>query len=180
MHGAVRGLEVEQVGGARVRGADEREDARSRGRGALDQRLERVGAEQRVDGRRVGAQALEQRLGVDGGGMRHVPALAVGDHQQAGVSRRPDDPLERHPALRAEALEAGELRLDRDAGGRRRLDQLEAAVADRLGRGPGGRLPRREPLRRPGWIRVEAEAYLAAALGDERREPVGKRCAQLG
>jgi hypothetical protein len=39
--------------------------------------------------------------------------------------------LQREPAGRAEALEAGELRLDGDAGRRRGLDQREAVGQDR-------------------------------------------------
>jgi hypothetical protein len=67
--------------------------------------------------------------------------------------------LQRPPAGRAEALEAGELRLHRDAGRGGCRDQRAAIRRDGVGIGPG---------------RVEAEADLAAALGNERREPVGK------
>jgi hypothetical protein len=43
-----------------------------------------------------------------------------------------------------------------------------------LGGGAGG--PARiEPVEKPGRVRVEAEADLAAALFDERREPIRKR-----
>ena len=49
---------------------------------------------------------------------------------------------------------------------------------DRLGRSLSG-LNARPGLRlEPGRIRVESEADLAAALCDERREPVGERCFQ--
>jgi hypothetical protein len=44
-----------------------------------------------------------------------------------------DDALERAPAGRAEALEAGELRLDCDAGGTCRLDGRRAVRGDRGG-----------------------------------------------
>jgi len=80
------------------------------------------------------------------------------------------------PTGRAEALEAGELRLDGDAGGASALDQA-TAVGDDGSRGGlggitaggyGGR-PRSAQL---GGIGVEAEADLAAALFDERRKPI--------
>jgi hypothetical protein len=44
-----------------------------------------------------------------------------------------DGPLERSPAVRAEALEARELRLDRYAGGSRRVDGRRAVGRDRDG-----------------------------------------------
>jgi hypothetical protein len=44
-----------------------------------------------------------------------------------------DDPLQREPAVGAEALEAGELRLDRDAGGSGRVDRRRAVRRDRGG-----------------------------------------------
>jgi hypothetical protein len=43
------------------------------------------------------------------------------------------DALERKPAVGAEALEAGELRLDRDAGGSRSVDGRLAVRRDRDG-----------------------------------------------
>jgi hypothetical protein len=91
--------------------------------------------------------------------MRHVATLAVGDDQESRIVRCGHHPLERRPAGRAEALEAGELRLDGDAGGGGGRDQRQAVGRNRVGVVPG---------------RVEAEADLAAALIDERRKPVGK------
>jgi hypothetical protein len=91
--------------------------------------------------------------------VRDVTALAVGDQQQAGLAGGGDHLLERSPARGAETLEAGELRLDRDAGRARGVDERPALLGDRLGIVADG---------------VEAEADLAATLGDERREPVGK------
>jgi hypothetical protein len=44
-----------------------------------------------------------------------------------------DDARERVPAVGAEALEAGELRLGRDAGGTRRVDGRRAVRRDRDG-----------------------------------------------
>ena len=65
--------------------------------GGVDQDLDRVLAEQRVGGEGVGAEARDgppgrlrlpdQRLAVGLRGHRHVAALAVGDHQQAGLAR---------------------------------------------------------------------------------------------
>ena len=80
----------------------------------------------------------DQRLGVGRGGDRHVAALAVGDHQQARLAGGGADLGERRPAGRAEALEAGELRLDRDAGRAGLLDQ-------RAGSGRRRRRPRPRP-----------------------------------
>ena len=153
---------------------------------ACDQRLERIAAEQRVDGRGVGAEPgdlaprrrrrAEQRLRVGGGADRDVAALAVGDHQQPGARAAAETCCERRPAGRAEALEAGELRLDRDAGVAGGADQRDAVLGDRRGRGLG-RLSGPSPDRRgssPAGIRVEAEADLTAALLDERGEPVGE------
>jgi hypothetical protein len=86
------------------------------------------------------------------------------------------DLLQGSPAGRAEALEAGELRLDRDAGGAGAVDQGAAVRRDR-GRGQlGGRpLAAARPCPLPGQlgrIGVEAEADLAAALVYERRQPI--------
>ena len=74
-----------------------------------------------------------QRLGVGGGGDVDVPALGVGQHEQALLLGVLDDACERAPAGGAEALEAGELRLDRDAGGTRRVDGRRAVRRDRDG-----------------------------------------------
>jgi hypothetical protein len=140
VHGAVVGLQVLHVGGARVARADEGEDSRPGRLGGGDQRLEGVEAEQRVGGDRVGAEAgdgapgggrlAEQRLAVGLGGDRDVAALAVGDDQQPGLAGRGADAFERRPARRAEPLEAGELRLDRDAGRPGPLDQRPAVGGD--------------------------------------------------
>ena len=75
-----------------------------------------------------------QRLGVGGGGDVDVAALGVGEHEQAlrrGRARR--RARSAAPAVGAEALEAGELRLDRDAGGAGRVDGRRAVRRDRDG-----------------------------------------------
>ncbi len=174
VQGAAVGGQVEHVGRAWVGGANESEQPGSGARRGHDHRLERVAAEQRVDGRRVRGQprelsrsrlqSTEHRLAIGGGADRHVAALAVGDDEQAGAARISDHLLERPPARPAEALEARQLRLHRDADRRRRRDQRAAVLNDRLGRGLGGRRARPRPRLEPGRIRVEAEAYLAAAL----------------
>jgi len=180
--------QVLQVGGAGVAGADQGEDPRpGLGRGG-DQRLERVAAEQRVGGEGVGVETADgapggrrladQRLGVGGGGDRDVAALAVGDDQQAGLAGGGADFFQGAPAGGAEALEAGQLRLDRDAGGSGPVDQGAAVVGDRGGCQLGGRRLRiARPRPRPGQlggVGVEAEADLAAALLYERREPISE------
>ena len=66
-----------------------------------------------------------ERLRVDGGGDRHVAALAVGEHEQARGARVRADGLERERAGEAEPLEARELGLGGDAGGPGGVDQRE-------------------------------------------------------
>jgi hypothetical protein len=95
--------------------------------------------------------------------VRDVTALAVCDHQQPRPARGCHNLFQRSPTPGAETLEAGELRLDGDAGRARGLDERPALRGDRLGVVAEG---------------VEAEADLAATLGDERREPVGERRGQ--
>ena len=93
-----------------------------------------------------------------------------------------DRVLERAPAVGAEALEAGELRLDRDARAAGGLDRGAAVTRYRLGgeASPLGRIGderRLGPDRdrpKPGRVGVEAENDLAAALLYERREPISE------
>jgi hypothetical protein len=84
--------------------------------------------------------------------VRHVAALRVRDHEEPGALGRRDDVGKNRPSSRAQALEAGDLRLYRDAGRPRRIDQFPASLAD------GVRL---------GLLRVEPEADLASPLLDE-------------
>jgi hypothetical protein len=84
------------------------------------------------------------------------------------------DPFQRPPPRRPEALEAGELELRRDARRPGPVDELARARDDRRGRRLGGRVSCSRPLRCGSRIGVDAEANLASALGDERREPVGE------
>ena len=200
--------EVEHVGGAGVGGAHEQEDAGAGGAGALDERDERVAPEQRVGGEGVdreagrGAErrrrAADERLGVGGGGHGDVAALAVGEHEQPGGARVLAGGLEREPAGGAEALEAGELGLDRDAGGAGGVDQRAAVDEDGGGglRGGGGGAGRAGGVGRvderdgealalladglagvgpeAGGIGVDPEDDLRLAGGDRRGESVAK------
>jgi hypothetical protein len=89
-----------------------------------------------------------------------------------------DDLPQRPPALRAEALEARELRLDRDAGRPGRVDGRRAVRRDRGGGPLGRRAVRRR--RRLGLgpeargVGVESQDDLGLALRDEGVQPVGE------
>jgi hypothetical protein len=185
MEGPIAGGQVEHVGRAGVRRAHEDEDSPTGARGAGEQRLERVGPEQRVRGGGVGAERPEDRLRVDGGRVRNVTALAVGDNEQARRLRGVTDLCERRRSWRAQRVEAGELWLDRDAGVTGSLDQADTCRSRSRG-GRRGRVafgPRTRRCRAPGLgieARVEPDADLAAALLDERREPVCERVLALG
>jgi len=74
-----------------------------------------------------------QGLAVGGGGDVDVAALGVGQDEQTLGLRLLDDEFEDAPAVGAEALEAGELRLDRDAGGAGGVDGRRAVRRDRDG-----------------------------------------------
>ena len=154
-------VEVLDLGGSRVAGPDQDEDAGAGCRRGLEQRLERVASEQRVRGHRVGAEPLhrppgslgapEQGLGVGAGADRDVAPLAVGQHQQARIAGRLADLGQRRPARGPQPLEAGELGLGGDAGRPGPLDQAPAVRRDRRGGGLGGvERPRRGALRRDG------------------------------
>ena len=182
------GLEVEDVGGP---GFEVRTRAKSPAPtavGRLDQRLERVGADQRVHGRRVGPQAVDlSPRSLD----RAEQRLAIGG-ALTGTSPRLPSATTSRPASRGaattwlSAAQPGAPRRSKQASWGLTATQYGAVASisvaavggDRLGRGLGG-LDARPRLRlEPGRIRVESEADLAAALCDERREPVGERCCQ--
>jgi len=109
-------------------------------------RLERVPAEERIRRERVGPESghrtprgrrlADEGLRICAGGHRHVAALAVGEHEQPVLARRRDGRLESAPPVRPEALEAGELRLDRDACRPGRLDRRAAVAGHCLPRAP--------------------------------------------
>ena len=156
---------VEHVRGARVGGAHEGEDAGPAVRGGRDQGLERIAAEQRVDGRRVGGQSsdlsprgldrAEQRLPVCLRAHRHVTALAVGDHQQPGVSGRGADLLERAPSRASRGA-----RSRRAAASPRRMKRRSRRSACRN--------PRQPPRPRPRRASRPAEAAARARRGPGR------------
>ena len=141
---AAVGAQVLDVGRARVRRPHEHEEARP---GDL-QRAQRVDAHVRAGREGVGADAGDgaegrrssagQRLAVGGRGDVDVAALGVGEDEQALCVRLLDDELQHAPAVGAEALEAGELRLDRDAGGPGGVDGRRAVRRDRDGGALGG------------------------------------------
>jgi hypothetical protein len=187
VQGSVGGRQILDVRGAGVAGADQGEDSGSGRRRRRDQRLQGVRSQQRVGGEGIGAEPgdgaprgrrlADQRLGVGGGGDGDVAALAVGDDQQAGLPGGIAGLLQRCPTGGAEALEAGELGLDSDAGGSCSLD--EASTVGRYG--GGGELGGRTAVAclRPlpgqlGRVGVEAEADLTATLRYQRRQPIGE------
>src|SRR5581483_7393704 len=191
VEGRLRSRQVEQVRRAGVRGPHEREEPRAGVVGGGDQRVERVGPQHRVDGRGVGRQRLdappgalgarEERLRVGGGADGDVAALSVRDHQKPGPPRRLDDGGERGPARRPQALEAGELRLDGDARWAGELDQPPAVGGHRPRRALG-RLTRAaaELWIDRGRVGIEAQADARAALGYERRQPIGEGLGPAG
>ena len=132
----------------------------------IDERLQAVGSEIRADGEGVGFDAAgrEERLGVALRADVDVAALGVRDDQQAGRAGVLDGRSERVPARHAEALEACDLGLDRDARGARRVDH-RAAVGGDVGAGL------RPELRRVG---IEPQDDLGLAAGDEARQPVAE------
>ena len=146
MQRPLRRRQVENVRGAGVRGPHEDEDA---GAGPAAASISGSSASRPSSGLIVKASAprpatgprrrrlADQRLAVGRGGDRNVAALAVGDHEQPGVARRRDRAL-RLPARGAEALEAGELELDRDARRPGARDQLRQRPR-----------PRRRPVAQP-------------------------------
>ena len=98
-----------------------------------------VDAEQRVGGEGVRAEpvdvaerrlrAADERLRVRRRRDVDVATLAIGDHEQPGLTSMLDGRAQRRPAVRAEALEARELRLDGHAG-RIGVDQRDAVRRD--------------------------------------------------
>jgi hypothetical protein len=84
------------------------------------------------------------------------------------------DPSERGPSGRAEALEAGELRLDRYARRARRFEDTLAPAGNCVPRPIRRRFSGGVRVRRPrdSGIGVKAYADLTRALFDERREPI--------
>ena len=183
---------VLQLGGAGIGRANEHEAAGPVVRRRRDERLERVAAEERVGGEGVGPQArrgaeragglTHERLGVRARGHGNVAPFAVGQHEQPVVPRDGDHLLERLPTRGAEALEAGQLRLDRHAGRARGDDRRPAVLGHRLGGQdpsevrlggpPSQALDRSRP--QGGGIGIESEHDTTAALVDERRKPVGE------
>ena len=122
----------------------------------------------------MGGRLAQERLRVRRRADVDVAALGVGDHEQPGVVRALDHLSERGPAGRAEALEARDLRLHRDAVLGDRIDRQRTVRRDRE------RRPRRRWLTdaagefdraRPQVcrIRIQPEHDLGGALGDPAR-----------
>jgi hypothetical protein len=176
------GGEVLDIDRSGVGGAHEDED----GGAGCPQRLERVEAHVGADGVGVGAKpgdlaergrgCARERLGVGLGGDVDVAALGVGEDDQALLARVVDRVLERAPAGRAEALEAGELGLDRDARGTRGVDRRRAVRGDRGGGALGRRSVRGRRRRglwpQPSGVRIEPQDDLGLALGNQGLQPV--------
>lgn len=174
------------------------------------QRRQGIAAEQWVGGEGIGPQTgdsaprrldrTDHRFTVSLRRNRYIAALSVGDHQQTGFTGMSADLMQSRPAGRAETLEAGQLRLDRNAGRTGPLDQPLAVANDGLGC-PSRRIQRVKQLiwlidlsigrrstnavamngngvlriqrpREAQRIRIEPETDLAAALFDERRQPI--------
>ena len=135
--------------------------------------------EQRVGGDRVRPEAgrvaglrrrpAQQGLPVGRRGDGHVPALAVGEHQQAAGSGVPAGGLEREPAREAETLEARELRLDGDAGRAGGVHHGDAVRED----GRGG-VVRRGRLRGGGGYRRRERLGGPRRVGERGREATAK------
>jgi hypothetical protein len=117
-------------------------------------------------------------VGVVLGGDADVAALGVGQDDEAGGACGTGDALQRRPPRRAEALEAGGLRLGGDARGPRRVDQGTAVRRDRCGRPLGGRAAvgrRAQRLRpQPRRVRVESQDDLGLAVGNGVGQAVGE------
>jgi hypothetical protein len=117
-----------------------------------------------------------ERLRVGRRGDVDVAALGVGEDEQSFVLRVLDRGLEGAPAGRAEALEARELGLDRDARGPRRVDGGSAVCGYRSGRAISGRPVcgrLRDGLRpEPSGVGIESQDDLGPALGNQGLQPV--------
>ena len=189
---------VLEVGGAGVGRAHEDEDAGARRAGGTGEHLHGVAAQVGACRERVGSQPLDgaerrrgrpdERLPV--GGRRHVDvaALGVGEHEQPGRSRVGDHVGERGPPGRAEALEAGDLRLDGHARGPGGVDDRAAVRGDgaaarplRGGRraGRARRRPRRPRRATAAWGRGPGRGR-PGTRADRRARPDGPRSTAAG
>ena len=131
---------------------------------------------ERVGERRLGAARLEERGRVGAGGRADVAALRVRDHEQPDLGRVARDRLEREPAVAAERLEEGDLRLHRDDVRGNGVDDALAEPLDRRGR----RRPAEHRLAaqldgQEVDPRVEPDDELAALPLDRLGDPIGER-----
>ena len=137
---------------------------------------------------RPGARAVrrvdpaEDRLRVGARAAGDVAALGVGDHQQALRAGVGDGRLEREPAGEPEALEARELRLDRDArrARRRRSGRGSARAPPRPRRAGRARPPCPTSSAAERSTSRERHARAARATRPGRRPPSGHSCAGIG
>ncbi len=145
--------------------------------------LDQLSGDERLGSKKAASDAVDAvldartgaRIPIPGG---KVPRFSAGSALKTKVMGGGADAFEGGPARCSQALEAGELRLDRDAGRAGLADQVAAVLGDRGGSQLGGRrlgIARLRPLPgQLGRVGVEAEADLAATLFDERRKPIGK------